>query len=214
MILALETSTPNASLALWDESRKELVWSSTFHTDRSHNSVIFQPVEEALEKCDRKLDAVAVGLGPGSYSGVRVGIAVANGLAISLGTRALGLSSLEAYLPGCSNYLVIGDARRNTGFIASIREGKLQGEPELIEMEPFAEKLQSARSGNLPVVTPDKKMADQFDDVTLTQPVAELIARKAATIISTEGCEEISPPLEPHYLRPPFITKPKKKKAP
>ena len=212
MILALETSTTRASLALWNEEERRPVWVSSFTTDRSHNSVIFQPVEEALERCSRKLDAVAVGLGPGSYSGVRVGIAVANGLALSLGVRTIGVSSLEAYLPDSGNYLVVGDARRNTGYIARIRDGKSCGEPELIENERLQKELERVMSDGVRAVTPDSKIADQFERVEQAHPEAEAIAKRAAEMLGGEGCEELSPTLEPCYLRPPFITIPKVRK--
>jgi tRNA A37 threonylcarbamoyladenosine modification protein TsaB len=49
MILGIETSTPHASLALWDPAVGSVVWEQTFSSDRAHNSVIFEPLREALE---------------------------------------------------------------------------------------------------------------------------------------------------------------------
>ena len=85
MILALETSTRRASLAVVSGSDGELCWEAAFETDRSHNSKIFDPVQEALDRFGDALTAIAVGIGPGSYGGIRVGIAVANGLSVSRG---------------------------------------------------------------------------------------------------------------------------------
>ena len=74
MILAIETSTTKASLALMQPESGEVLWESAFESDRLHNAKIFDPVIEALDLCREKLQQIIVGLGPGSYSGIRVGI--------------------------------------------------------------------------------------------------------------------------------------------
>src|SRR6056297_2108198 len=135
MILAIETSTTHASLALVNSVDGPVVRECRFVSERAHNAVIFEPVTDLLADHGGDLEGIAVGLGPGSYGGVRVGIAVANGLSLVLGIPVVGISSLEAWETDSSNCTVLGDARRQTFFRAEIREGELQGESQLLPEE-------------------------------------------------------------------------------
>ena len=213
MILAIETSSPKAGLALWDQKSGKLFHEESFSTNRAHNSVIFGYAEEILKKCDRKIEKIAVGLGPGSYSGVRVGIALANGLSLAMNIPAFGVSSLLAYgedKTTSPNYAVIGDARRKSRFIALISNGLLTGEPELIPEEKFLSRLNELReTGEIDAVyTPDQRVAEEVSFAEISHPTAAKIAQIAANTNSPEGGKIR---LEPHYLRPPYITTPKKR---
>lgn len=206
MILALETSTPRASLALYDRGADRIVAHEHFTTDRAHNAAIFGPLQRLLDPHRGEVEAVVVGLGPGSYGGVRVGIAVANGLSLSLGIPAFGASSLEAFDCDGTSWKVIGDARRGSYFLATIRQGTLQGEPELIDADRIDEKL--AASANLPLLTSDAKVAEAITTATLAFPCASRLARRVRDF-DLATCPT---PLEPVYLRAPYITEPKSRK--
>jgi len=219
MILAIETSTPRAGLALWDGTNSELIRQETFVTQRAHNSVIFGLTQKLLAECNGKPRHIAVGLGPGSYSGVRVGIAVANGLGLALEVGTSGVSSLLAYGDQESvagNYAVVGDARRGTRFVATVLEGRLGSPPELIPEGDLGSRLDELLQSGLvnAVFTPDRAVADDFASVELSQPSAAAVARigwdqfKARDTPDT-GNPDI--PLEPHYLRSPYVTSPKKR---
>ncbi len=217
-ILAIETSAPEASVALVDATSSEVLYESVFTTDRSHNSEIFGPIKEALDTAARQLDLVVVGVGPGSYSGVRVGIAVANGISIATGAQVLGGSSLEAYTAaetgGC--YHIVGDARRKTFYHCQIESGSLQGDPEMLDEAAFAEKLASLDGDAAPIYTVDKAMAAAWDAVQLAMPSAVAVARTALSRYPDAAARQSIPtrPIEPYYLRPPYITKAKKKPVP
>ena len=71
IILALETSTRQASLAVWRDGEVVREWS--FCSERSHNSLLFAPLREAWAVAEP--DLMVVGTGPGSYAGVRVALA-------------------------------------------------------------------------------------------------------------------------------------------
>lgn len=208
MWLAIETSSPQASLALFEPASREAVWSDHFFTDRSHNSRIFGPVSEALEISGRSLDRILVGTGPGSYSGIRVGISVANGLEIALGAQIAGISSFAAIEPNLSDYLVAGDARRQTFYIARVTDGKLDDEPVLMDGAEFAYRLKE--TGELPIFTMDESIAKNYPGIEPRFPDAIHFARQF------EHFSEIHDghPIEPHYLRPPYITQAKKKPVP
>ena len=204
-ILAIECSTPHASLALWRDGA--VVWEAAFTSERAHNSRIFAPLEEGLTHCDRHLDWIAVGVGPGSYGGVRVGIAAANGFALSLGADALGVSSLEAFNDS-DDYRVIGDARRQSFFVARVIGGVLEGEPKLVSRDELMVLCEGPQQA--PIFTSDPSLAGAFPGVGLAFPTARRLAESTSRRTTEELSAAAERPLEPHYLRAPYITKPKK----
>ena len=100
-ILAIETSVPEASIALWSDGA--WLFEAEFVSDRNHNSMVFEPLAQALALLEgRELSTVLVGTGPGSYSGTRIGIAAAQGLAIAKSCPAAGIGSIAATPPARS----------------------------------------------------------------------------------------------------------------
>ena len=210
MILGIETSTPHASLALVAPDANEPVWESSFETERAHNAVIFDPVQEVIGRFKREITGIAVGVGPGSYGGVRVGIAVANGLSLVLNVPIVGVSSLEAWESEEENYTVLGDARRKSFFVARIVGHTLQGEPDLMSEEEAVSLIgeSETREGGR-FFTADRKVAEMIPAVSLSHPAARLVASRASRLSDEVWAAEAT--LEPHYLRAPYITIPKAK---
>lgn len=208
MILGIETSTPRASLALYDRDADKVLWSHDFTTERAHNAVIFEPVSEMLEHYRDQLTGIVVGVGPGSYSGVRVGIAVANGLGLSLGVPTMGRSSLEAWDLSEDTYAVISDARRKSYAVAEVVDRRVMGEPDLVDAEGLEAKLSEFASSGIPRYSADAKVVETFVGLSLAHPDAVQIAKRAGEL-SPENWLEV--PLEPHYLRAPYITSPKQR---
>ncbi len=208
MILGLETSTTRASLALLDRKDGTIAWRSNFESDRAHNALIFAPVEELLGAFRDRITGIAVGIGPGSYGGVRVAISVANGLALVLGVPVRGVSSLRAWEGDEDSYYVIGDARRKTFFLAEVKQRELLGDPELLTEEEIADRIQQLAAEGRTVVTADASVSDRWSEVALSFPTAEAICLVAAK--EDLGSWEEGASVEPHYLRAPYITTPKR----
>ena len=115
-ILAIETSTERGSVALLDGSTA--VARADLPTRERHSAGIVPLLDGLLGASGwtlRDLEAVGAGLGPGSFTGIRVGLTVARGLAFSLGIPLKGVSSFEALARGAGGegrVAVFSDARR------------------------------------------------------------------------------------------------------
>ena len=95
-ILSLDTSTKNFSLAV--SSGEKILASRCIQSKKVLSDEIIPAIKQILQKAKLRvsdLDGFAVGLGPGSFTGLRVGIATVKGLAAASGKPALGVSSLD-----------------------------------------------------------------------------------------------------------------------
>lgn len=120
-ILALDTTSEFGSLAV--RTNGEIVAQRELHSPEGFAHLIFQAIENLLSDVGLSLDQVdcfAAASGPGSFTGVRVGLSAVKGLAEALGKPALGVSNLRAMSSfGNSNHrAVILDARRGEVFAA------------------------------------------------------------------------------------------------
>ncbi len=96
MLLAIDTSTRTLSLALHDGEQivSELTWrSANYHTVELTPSILAMLRQAGIGPSDLK--AVAVALGPGSFTGLRIGLAVAKGLALANRTPLIGVPTLD-----------------------------------------------------------------------------------------------------------------------
>ena len=97
IILALDTSGPSLSIAIAREGA--LVYEATLHSGLTHSQNLMPMVESALNVLQLKpsdLSLLAVADGPGSFTGVRIGVAAAKGLARAFNTPCVGIDALEA----------------------------------------------------------------------------------------------------------------------
>lgn len=132
--VALETSARAASVAV---RHGDAVRSLRLESERAHASDLFPSLERLMRELGaspRSIGAVFVGLGPGSYTGLRVGIATALGLARGSGAQALGVPSGETLAfgrlkPG-EEGLVLLDARAEELYLAHYR--RLADEVEVL----------------------------------------------------------------------------------
>jgi len=96
-VLALETSAKACSAAVTDDG---LVLASAFQcTGLTHSRTLMPMVESMLKNADltaADCDAIAVANGPGSFTGIRIGVSAAKGLAFALNKPTVGISTLEA----------------------------------------------------------------------------------------------------------------------
>ena len=126
LVLGIETSTPQASVAIGSE--QGVVASALVSRGASYNEFLLPAIRFCLEEAGlgyRNLGGVAVGLGPGLFTGMRVGVATGKALAQTLSLPIVGMSSLDVlaysvrYAP--KTICATLDARRNEVFHAFYR---------------------------------------------------------------------------------------------
>ncbi len=133
LILALESSAKAASAALCRDG--VLIAQSQQCSGLTHSCTLLPMAEQMLRDTDIALsdvDAIAVARGPGSFTGIRIGVSTAKGLAWGAQKPAIGVSTLEAMAQNAAHIdgLIVGamDARRSQIYNAlfEIRDGKPQ----------------------------------------------------------------------------------------
>jgi tRNA threonylcarbamoyladenosine biosynthesis protein TsaB len=117
LILAFDTATDRATSALVSDG--EVLGERV-----SRASTLLEDVDALLRQAGAHatdIDGLAVGTGPGSFTGTRIGLAVARGLAFALGVPVAGVSTLEALAAGAPGATAVIDARRREVFVAGPR---------------------------------------------------------------------------------------------
>lgn len=132
-VLAIETATSTQSVALLENDR--LLADISYEAKAQRGGLLLPAVDRLLKKAGlaaQDLDAVAVSVGPGSFTGLRVGLATAKGLALGAGATLVGVPTLEVLAEGYPvpdvTICALLDARRGEVFMALFRrkEGRLE----------------------------------------------------------------------------------------
>ncbi len=98
IILSIDTSGVDCSACVYDSENDVVLGEVTDNIGKGHAELLMGIIDGALSKAGLALNAVerlAVTIGPGSFTGIRVGVAAARGFALSLGVEALGITTLE-----------------------------------------------------------------------------------------------------------------------
>ncbi len=184
MLLALDTSTTQIGVALYDGARvlAEAYWRS----GRRHTQELAPLVAQVLQHTGFAIEdvqAVGVALGPGSFTGLRIGLAFAKGLAVARGLALVGVPTLEAVaaavpldvaFPSLAAVLPAGRGRLAVGWYTQT-EGRWQaaGEPEIFTAETLAQRIRKPTvvCGEL---TADERsrLARKYRTVRLPSPAA------------------------------------------
>ncbi len=209
MLLAFDTATPAVTVALYDGER--VVAERTTVDAMRHGELLAPSIAGVLDDAGlirQDLTAVAVGVGPGPFTGLRVGLMTARTLAAVLeipvyGVCTLDVLAVEAVDSGIVQgpFHVATDARRKEVYFASYDAdgGRLSG-PEVLK--PAAVATDEAVVGRGAMLYPDS-----FPDGRLPEnPSAAVLAR----VVAEERAELYDP--EPMYLRRPDTAEPHKPK--
>jgi tRNA threonylcarbamoyladenosine biosynthesis protein TsaB len=182
-----------------------------------HATALLAEVERGVEAAGGwgRVAAVAVGVGPGSFTGLRVGIATARALGLSRDLPVHGVSTLDALgralgeRAGASSRLALLDARRGEVFAALYSDsGKRRWDPWVGTPEALAERVAAletpilaAGSGAVRFRQELARMGVEIPDDA--DPVHRIAARHICALAGSGEGEEQAGPAAPIYLRPP-----------
>ena len=144
-ILGVDTATKSCSVAVIDE--KSVISEYTVNHQDTHSKFLMGMIHEVLDSCHltvKDIDGFAVTIGPGSFTGLRIGLSTIKGLALATAKPVVGVSSLEtlAYQISGSDKLICPmlDARRNEVYTARYRFRDLKLECEQLPWAISSEK--------------------------------------------------------------------------
>lgn len=151
-ILAFETSAKSASVALLQDG--VLLGEYLQNSGQTHSRTVMKMAEDLLRNCDltaQDVDAVACSAGPGSFTGVRIGMAAAKGFAWGRELPCYGVSTLEAMARAVAvadgTYCAVMDARRSQVYTAlfTLADGKFSRltEDAAISLEELGKMLKN-----------------------------------------------------------------------
>lgn len=153
-ILNIETSTSVCSVALGSDG--QIIDHHENYDGQTHATLLSQFIQDALNTVTRKemkLDAIAISIGPGSYTGLRIGLSQAKGLAFGLGVPLIGINTLQLltvsamfreFFDDDVLFVPMIDARRMEVYTAiynSSLEAKLEPCPMIIDANSFSNYL-------------------------------------------------------------------------
>jgi tRNA threonylcarbamoyl adenosine modification protein YeaZ len=212
LLLALDTATPAVTVALHDG--RNVVAESTQIDARHHGELLLPAVDRVLAEAGVKLDAVTgivVGVGPGPYTGLRVGLATATAFTSALSVPVHGVCTLDglAHASGIEEpFVVATDARRKEVYWARYADSRTRiGEPAVdrpAELPEDVRRLPAVGAGAL--LYPDSFGGIRGPGHQSAGALAALAAERLE-----EGAEFL-PPL-PLYLRRPDAQVPKNYKV-
>jgi tRNA threonylcarbamoyladenosine biosynthesis protein TsaB len=155
MLLAIETSDRLCGACVLDERTGDIVATKTIDIGKGHAELLMGVIEDVLMQADLKykdLTKIAVCVGPGSFTGIRVGVSAAIGFSIALNIPVVGVSSLQALAVGhsesASDILCLIDAHRGDVYAQSFSSSGLSlNAPVQISLDEIAKmgSLQSSR---------------------------------------------------------------------
>lgn len=151
ILLSIETSGATCSVAL--HGNGQLIAYAELHQEKSHSGRLTLMIDELLRHCDltmQSLTAVAVSEGPGSYTGLRIGISTAKGICFALGIPLLAADTLQAMSHGIASQSILSDKvllcpcidARRMEIYRSVWDAEgnclLASEPHVLQADSFA----------------------------------------------------------------------------
>lgn len=201
LLLALDTAGPAVSVALHDGT--DVLATASGEGTMAHGELLAPAIRDVLARAGRTaadLTDVAVGVGPGPYTGLRVGVVTALTFAQTLGLATHGVCSLDALAVGTTGELLVAiDARRKEVYWARYVDARRVDGPHVDKPATLAE-----RHPGLPVVG---RGAALYPDLLVDGggPL-DVEAADLARAVVAGTVEEL--PLEPLYLRRPDAVEP------
>ncbi len=146
IIFGMDTSSVNATVAVMND--KKLIGEFVVSNDKTHSQIIMPLAEDLLKKCGLDIgdvDVFSVCTGPGSFTGLRIGMATVKTLAQVMNKPVIGVSSLDALQHNCSLFdgivCPIIDARHGEVYNALYSSGKLITNYRIVSIDSLIKEL-------------------------------------------------------------------------
>ncbi|MFZ4484160.1 MAG: tRNA (adenosine(37)-N6)-threonylcarbamoyltransferase complex dimerization subunit type 1 TsaB [Chthoniobacterales bacterium] len=193
-ILALETSTGQDTVAVADDA--VIVAERSLSAPRGRGAQLY-PLLAELRPWWKGADRLALGLGPGSYNGLRAACALAEAFQLALALEVVTAPSPCLLDVPETNYRVVGDARGGQVFFAEVAGRRLVEPVRLLPRDDFFR--ETTNDGGAPVYRVGR--LEGAEELPLAVPSARVLALLAPEL-SPSSPESI----QPIYLKPPHIT--------
>ncbi len=190
LTLAIDTTANTATAALSRDGA--LLTLYTVNGLLTHSETMLPMVEDMLKKSAltaADIDLFAVSEGPGSFTGVRIGVSLIKGLAYGTEKPCVGVSTLDALarnLDGFDGYVVpVMDARRNQVYTAVYRDGVRLTEEMLIPLDELYGRLREIGADRIRLVGDGYTVASRYfagTDVEIMKTPAMLIPQNAMSV--------------------------------
>ncbi len=227
-ILSIETSTAICSVAIHIEGK--LMANSDLYLEKSHSNSLTPLIEQLLHHCDLQmtdLNAVAVSAGPGSYTGLRIGLSTAKGLCYALEIPLISISSLDSMSTQVLNfheddnsiYMPMLDARRMEVFYKVSNADLLDVEQMsnlIIEEDSFGDYIDKYEriflfgNGSKKAWDLVKDQSEKFNWIDNVNPSAQYYGEMAYNKFKNNEFEDLAY-FEPNYGKEFYSPKSKKK---
>jgi tRNA threonylcarbamoyladenosine biosynthesis protein TsaB len=203
IILALDTALNATSVAVLDGER---VLASVSHPmERGHQERLAGIVRDAMAEAGvgfSALHRIGVTVGPGSFTGLRVGLAFAKGLGLALAIPLVGVGTLEALAAGAAAPGLVAaviDARRGQVYLQIFNRGQAVTPPEALSLEAAQDRIAAHGADSLTLVGSGAALLHAADGTVSPQSLIDPVALARLT---AEAREPLSRPA-PLYLRAP-----------
>lgn len=210
-ILAIDTSAHICAACVYDLGAEQILGESIRDIGRGHAEILMGMISEVLDQADisyQALEKIAVTCGPGSFTGVRVGLAAARGLALGLGIPAIGVGTLEGLERAARETVQTGplatliDARRDEVYF---RLSDMPNEPdaETQGITNYASITATLNGESATLCGSGAQIVNQH--LVERLPVAHALASVPIELVARIGAEKIADEAlpEPVYLRAP-----------
>ena len=211
-ILAIESSAKAASVAIVEDGK--ILAEAFLNCGLTHSVTIMPSVEWLLKMSNlsmRDISKIAISAGPGSFTGLRIGMAAVKGLAWACNIPCCGVSTLEACATAVSHIdgtvCAVMDARANQVYNAlfTAKDGVLTRlcEDRAISLRDLKKELE--KKGNVILVGDGAELCySEFDGKYKTAPEQIKLQRAASVALLSENAPEYSAhELKPEYIRLP-----------
>lgn len=197
MILGFSTSGPYCGAALWQDGG--IIASRHEHLAKGQAERLMPMLNEVLADAGATfadLDALGVGIGPGNFTGIRISVAAARGLALGLGIPAVGISLLEALALGQDGTVLTSvSAGRGHAFFQRFGADAARG-PELVALDTISDWHQKD------MICIGNHEAEIAEALGLSYAPAPFYPASAVARIAALRWQDNPPRPAPLYLRP------------